>query len=397
MTPETPSRIEPCLLEAAHGEAMDLIVEITAAAEKLGNRLRSQTAANLADLVRVMNCYYSNLIENHHTHPRDIERALRDDIDQPGPTRNLQLEARQHILLQKKIDTWHQEGQLQDPVSTAFICELHREFYQDMPPEMLNIEGAGRCFRMIPGELRSLSPLHDNVVGAHIPPTSEAVERFMAYFEKKYTNKALGSGQRILAIPAAHHRFNFIHPFPDGNGRVSRLMSHAMCLQAGIGAQGLWSIARGLARGLENKNEYKMWMQHADMPRQGDLDGRGNLSLRALEEFTIWFLKICLDQITFMGNLFDLQELTNRLQKYVAQHDWRPEADTLLLEIFHRGEITRGETASITGLKERTSRDLLAQLLENGIVGSDSPKGPVSLRFPSNATEILFPKLYPSN
>ena len=31
-----------------------------------------------------------------------------------------------------------------------------------------------------------------------------------------------------MAIAAAHHRFNYIHPFPDGNGRVSRLMSHAM-------------------------------------------------------------------------------------------------------------------------------------------------------------------------
>jgi hypothetical protein len=43
---------------------------------------------------------------------------------------------------------------------------------------------------------------------------------------------------------------NYIHPFPDGNGRVSRLMSHAMALTAGIGGQGLWSVSRGLARGL---------------------------------------------------------------------------------------------------------------------------------------------------
>ena len=55
-------------------------------------------------------------------------------------------------------------------------------------------------------------------------------------------------------------------------------MSHAMGLSAGIGASGLWSVSRGLARGLNSRQEYKQMMDHADMVRQGDLDGRGNLS-----------------------------------------------------------------------------------------------------------------------
>ncbi|MER8589091.1 MULTISPECIES: hypothetical protein [unclassified Mesorhizobium] len=42
----------------------------------LGKSLHSRTAANLAHLVRIMNTYYSNLIEGHDTRPRDIERAL---------------------------------------------------------------------------------------------------------------------------------------------------------------------------------------------------------------------------------------------------------------------------------------------------------------------------------
>ncbi len=79
-----------------------------------------------------------------------------------------------------------------------------------------------------------------------------------------------------------------------------------MGLHAGIGAYGLWSVSRGLARGLKSRTEYKRMMDHADMPRQGDLDGRGNLSLRALTEFTEWFLKACLDQIAFMAGLFEI-------------------------------------------------------------------------------------------
>jgi hypothetical protein len=43
--------------------------------------LHPRTTANLADLVRVMNCDHSNLIEGHNTKPHDIERALADDLD----------------------------------------------------------------------------------------------------------------------------------------------------------------------------------------------------------------------------------------------------------------------------------------------------------------------------
>ncbi len=43
-----------------------------------------------------MNCYYSNLIEGHDTHPVDIERALRHDYSDDPRTRNLQLEAAAH-------------------------------------------------------------------------------------------------------------------------------------------------------------------------------------------------------------------------------------------------------------------------------------------------------------
>ena len=64
----------------------------------------------------------------------------------------------------------------------------------------------------------------------------------MAHFERRYRFEGTGPAARILAMAAAHHRLNYIHPFPDGNGRVSRLMSHAMALKAGIGAQGLWSV-----------------------------------------------------------------------------------------------------------------------------------------------------------
>ena len=392
--PETPARIEPCLLDETSAAILDLVAALSAASNTLGTRLHPRSAAGLADAVRIMNCYYSNLIEGHNTTPREIERALADELDVVEERRNLQVEARAHIRVQRDIDRRHAQGSLPEPASADFIRGLHRAFYQDAPEAMLIIRGDQRELHMVPGEFRSAAD-HEVAVGRHLPPAAERVAAFMAYFEQKYRFDKIGMGQRILAMAAAHHRLNYIHPFLDGNGRVSRLMSHAMALQAGIGAHGLWSVSRGLARGLESRGDYKRMMDHADMPRQGDLDGRGNLSRRALAEFTEWFLKVCLDQVTFMSGLFALDTLVERLKLYVARRALKPEAFDLLAQTLQRGELARGEAARVTGLKERSARDLLGALVDDGILGSDSPKGPVSLRFPLDAIEILFPSLFP--
>jgi Fic family protein len=135
---------------------------------------------------------------------------------------------------------------------------------------------------MVPGEWRS-HPDQDMDVGRHVPPCSPRVAQFMQYFEKRFRFEQMGRAGQIMAIASAHHRFNHIHPFLDGNGRVSRLMSHTMAGAAAIGARGLWSVSRGLARGLESRTDYKRMMDYADMPRQGDLDGRGNLSIHLRE------------------------------------------------------------------------------------------------------------------
>ena len=391
---ETPARIEPCLLDETSSEILDLVAALSADTNNLGSRLHPRSATGLAESVRIMNCYYSNLIEGHNTTPREIERALADQLDATAERRNLQVEARAHIRVQREIDRRHAAGDLPEPASAAFIGWLHRAFYEDAPEAMLLIGDGDRRVRMVPGAFRSASD-PEVAVGRHLPPAGDRIAVFMDYFERRYRFAALGMGQRIMAMAAAHHRLNYIHPFLDGNGRVSRLMSHAMALEAGIGAHGLWSVSRGLARGLTSRGDYKRMMDHADMPRQGDLDGRGNLSRRALGEFIAWFLKVCLDQVRFMSGLFALDTLVERLKLYVERRDLKPEAFALLEQTLQRGDLPRGEAARVTGMKERSARDLLGALVSDGILGSDTPKGPVSLRFPLDVVEILFPGLFP--
>jgi Fic family protein len=314
-----------------------------------------------------MNTYYSNLIEGHDTRPRDIERALAGEFDQDNERRNLQVEAAAHVRAQTELDKLAAENRLPEPAAREFIRRLHREFYQDAPDAMLRVRGKDREIVMKPGEWRSL-PEHEVAVGRHLPPSSARVADFMEYFERQYRFEPLKKGGRIMAMAAAHHRFNYIHPFPDGNGRVSRLMSHAMAHRAEIGAHGLWSISRGLARGLaggvEGRSEYKRMMGHADMSRQGDLDGRRNLSRRALAEFVLWFLRVCLDQVKFMSGLLELETLAKRVGSYVARRELKPEATRLLQEALIRGQFERGEISRITGLPDRSARRVLTEVTQ---------------------------------
>jgi Fic family protein len=330
MSPENPSRIEPARLEEPTGPIADSIAELAAAAATLGKTLHPRTAGNLADLVRIMNTYYSNLIEGHNTRPRDIERALAGELDKDEERRDLQLEAAAHVRVQREVDRMAGQGVLPAPASRDFLRWLHREVYSDAPESMLLIQAPGRVLRMTPGEWRT-DVEHDVAVGRHVPPSSARVADFMRYFEERLALDRMGRAAQIMAMASAHHRFNYIHPFPDGNGRVSRLMSHAMAAVAGIGARGLWSVSRGLARGLESRTDYKRMMDYADTPRQGDLDGRGNLSQQALQEFVLWFLRVCLDQVTFMSGLFELDGLLQRLRVYVQRApNLKPESAGLL-------------------------------------------------------------------
>ncbi len=59
------------------------------------------------------------------------------------------------------------------------------------------------------------------------------------------------------------------------------------------------------------------------------------------------------------------------------------------------GPITRGEFVQLTGLGERTARKVLAQLLADGLLISDTPKGPVRMGLPLDALGVLLPILYP--
>jgi len=388
-----PSWMEPVLPEEGDRALEDAAFDLISKASSLAGQVNPVVAQAIGELVRSMNCYYSNLIEGHDTHPREIERALRRDFsDQPGQ-RALQLEAVAHIEVQQAIDEGRDPPAA--PATLAYALWLHQEFCRRLPPEMLWVEDphTGRRVRVQPGELRG----GEVTVGRHVPPAASAVAKFLERFEEAYNPERLSKVRQVVSIAASHHRFVWIHPFYDGNGRVARLMSHALLRRMGIGSS-LWSVARGLAR---DANRYRALLEAADQPRRSDTDGRGALSQAALTEFCQFFLAACADQVEFMRSILQPPELLSRIESYAAEEARAGRLPNgtfpLLREALLAGQFQRGKAAVITGYGERTARSAVARLLRRGLLVSASPKGPLRLGLPLDAVERWFPTLYPAS
>src|SRR5260370_19908697 len=98
--------MEPLLITDGsrdRGELTDLALDLPQKPAGFRRSLPPCLLTSLAGLVRAMNCYYSNLIEGHETHPADIERALKNDYSRDKRKRDLQLEAKAHIAAQQWI------------------------------------------------------------------------------------------------------------------------------------------------------------------------------------------------------------------------------------------------------------------------------------------------------
>lgn len=381
MEPMTVAEANP-----ARRQIDDLAFQLNRDANRLAGRLAPQVVAAIGDLVRSMNCYYSNLIEGHDTHPIDIERALAQDFSADPKKRDLQQEAIAHIKVQAWIDAGADAAV---PGIAALTSEIHRRFCGELPESFLRLElPGGKRLKVVPGAWRNI----DVAVGRHVPVSPAAIPRFMKRWEAAY---ALPSARLLSELGSMHHRLVWIHPFADGNGRTSRLLTHAILRRIGVGSP-LWAVSRGLARNVER---YKALLQAADEPRRGDLDGRGSLSEAALVDFNRFFLEQALDQVSFMANLIEVDRLQARILLHMREEAALGRLDSgaeaVVRALFQSGELPRSEVDQLLGTSPRTRTRILKTLFDLKILQAESHRAPVRLLFSAENAERWMPGLFP--
>ena len=396
------SQFEP-LFPSKSGELEDLAGNLVAVSAKLEGRLSPIVLAEIRELLRVVNSYYSNLIEGNGTHPIDIERAMSGDYSSNVQKRELQIESRIYLEVQCKISEKLKSNPTETITNEDFLCWIHHEFYAQMPESRRWAKSdSGEKVWVEAGKLRERLV----VVGRHIPPAAESLKSFLSRFDEVYNPLKMHGLRPIIALSAAHHRLMWIHPFLDGNGRVARLFTDAYFEKIRLDGYGLWNVSRGLAR---RRDDYRKYLAAADLERENDYDGRGNLSDRTLTEFCRFFLETCIDQAEYMNNLLALNGFLERLEKYVQLRNaglivdekgenlakLHPRVGKIFTTAAIKGEISRGEVFQIIEMSERSGRNILKNLLDEGLLLSKSEKGAVRLGFPTHAAGYWFPDLYP--
>jgi len=375
--------------DRALGPLRELAHEVQREAWKLAGFAHPSVLRALDPLLRAMNSYYTNRIEEQHTLPADIEKAMREDFSS-NPDRA----AKQRLAIaHMKTEQWAEEmyyGQSpQSLFDPGVVFAIHGHLYAQLSEaDLRTLDGE----LVEPGKPRT----RDVTVGAHLAPPPESLPALLDHFATRYG--ALPPGESLLiGLACAHHRLTWIHPFIDGNGRAARLHSHVV-LDAMHLTSGLWSPMRGLAR---HRDQYYALLHNADLPRRNDLDGRGRLSQEHLVAFANFFLTTCLDQVSFMRQMLRLDAMRPRLDALLAfesahGHEYLSSvAGDALHYTFLNGPLERRRFIAMLGIPERSGRRILTALLDYGLLTSGTPKGAVYFAVPFRALRFLFPALWP--
>jgi Fic family protein len=374
----------------------DKAIALISHAAKLTGQLAPLTLERLAQHMAAINSYYSNLIEGNATRPHEIRAVQRGTYSGDAAKRDLQLESLAHMQVEEWLSA--QKLDLDRLFSPEFICRLHREFYQRVPESLWVIkdENGATVDKVIPGAWRARAV----IVGQHSPPEAEDIALLMAQFCETYNPKKFSGDRKIIALMAAHHRFAFIHPFLDGNGRVGRLLTDAAFNAVGLDSCGAWCLSRGLARSAAH---YKSLLANADLPRQGDYDGRGTLTEKGLLNFCDYMLDTAIDQVTYISELLNLAKMRQRIDTYIAARNddrvagisapIKTSASMILYTAFGQGEIERAHALELYAMPERSARRLLSQLKSEGLLSETSSKSPLRWEIPEHAEPWYFPNL----
>ncbi|PCJ45207.1 MAG: cell filamentation protein Fic [Moraxellaceae bacterium] len=375
----------------------ELALELERQAAALSGKLSPVTAIVLEEHMRVINSYYSNLIEGNSTLPQDIRKAMNGEYSSDPSKRDLQLESLAHIKVQRELS----KGNTPPLLSADCFSQIHRLFYEELPDTLRIVKGSHEETKLVtPGQFRQQD--EEVEVGRHLPPTADDLSLFLNRFATAYKLEQHHGQKRVIAAMAAHHRFMWVHPFLDGNGRVGRLHTDLFLKAIGIGACGIWCLSRGLAR---NHHEYKAALARADFPRQGDRDGRGALSESHLIGFCEFMLTTAIDQVSFMDQLLDLHGMGQRIQHYIDDRNKgliggmgpiKPEAVRLLEKAFIYGEFPRADMDKISGLSNSVTRKLVRQLKEEGLLTETSSRSPLRWAIPEHAERFYLPELAPT-
>lgn len=173
--------------------------------------------SELHDLFQILMSVVSARIEGNRTTVFEaLSENTRERRGAPNPGEGW-LEIRNLLQAMAYIDRMDPEL----PLSHVFVRQLHELAVADLMREGDPNPGAYRTADVGISQAR------------HTPPSHVLVQSEM-FDWLDFANRPVAIAEQMVHVAMAHHRFLWVHPFRNGNGRVSRLLSYAMLRRHGF-------------------------------------------------------------------------------------------------------------------------------------------------------------------
>jgi len=244
--------------------------------------LKREALLKFKEQSRLFHTYHSNAIEGNSLTLRETRLVIEQGITIGGKPLRDHLEAANNA---RAFDWIWQAAVERRKLDHGFLQELHEMVMRGTSPDA--------------GRYRTQNVA---IVGAsHAPPPPAKVLPMLDQLFRELSEPV----HPIIRAVYAHHRLVYVHPFSDGNGRVSRLVSNLLLMNEKYPRIVLPVEARG---------RYYASLKAADGGNYGPLSG---FVLKAVDEALVWYLA-AVDPGRRLVPLGELAKGTSYSQEYLS-------------------------------------------------------------------------------
>jgi Fic family protein len=312
---------------------------------RLGGSTPASVFYQLKHIFHMLESLGSARIEGNHTTLADyVESRLEATPTKPSD------QLREMTNIEEAMSYIEEHFEPGQDVTEHFVRELHA----------LTVQGLEREGDDTPGAYRQKQVQISQ--SEHLPPEAVSVPQYMAEL-MQFINRQDSAKYDLMKVALAHHRFAWIHPFGNGNGRVVRLLTYALLIKYGFNVKAGGRVLNPTAVFCNDRNKYYAMLSKADA---GTPEGR--------EEWCVYVLSGMRDELRKVDRLTDATFLIERILKPALRYARERELVTLVEEHVLL-ETARKGVAKASDLKdamptstERQRTYQISRLVERGML-----------------------------
>ena len=302
-------------------------------------------------------------IEGNHTTLADyIETKVTAPVGTPSDT------LREIENIEAAMRHLEETVQPHEPISEHLIRSLHA----------VTVEGLEREGDRTPGAYRNGAV--KIAQAEHQPPDAIQVPAYMQELVD-FVNRADAPKYDLMKVALAHHRFAWIHPFGNGNGRLVRLLTYALLVKYGFRVSAMGRLLNPAAVFCSDRNHYYSMLAEADKGTD-----------TALEAWCTYVLTGVRDELRKVDQLADYRHLQSRvLMPALAFARQRQlvtaQEEAVLAATIKAGAVKAGDlAAAMPGLNATQRTYQVKKLVDSGMLRPVKPGArQYSIGFANNA------------